>query len=97
MWYLEPALGVVLGVFFIGILFQIIYYKFFHPNNYPPYSETKSIKLWIPLKQLCKMRAHSKNPSNKALGSPKGQARMLELSKYHSHHSHSDEQASALV
>ena len=52
LWYRYPACGVVLGGFFVGIMFQIIYYLKLHPNNFSVDEKHPSIKLWVPFSQL---------------------------------------------
>ena len=52
MWYLQPAFALILFGFFIGIIFQLTYYKFFHPNNYEPYSRYKRIKTCLTIDEL---------------------------------------------
>ena len=51
-WYINPAIALVCGGFFIGIGFQVLYYMLFHPNNYPPYRETKRIKLCLSWREM---------------------------------------------
>ncbi|XP_067119472.1 XK-related protein 4-like [Centruroides vittatus] len=36
LWYRYPALGGVIGAFFLGIVFMLIYYRYFHPNGRMP-------------------------------------------------------------
>ncbi len=33
-WYHTPAIVTVIGGFFVGILFELIYYRYCHPNNF---------------------------------------------------------------
>ncbi|KAI1295616.1 XK-related protein 6 [Halotydeus destructor] len=35
LWYTVPALSYVVSAFFAGILFMLMYYRFFHPNGKP--------------------------------------------------------------
>ena len=46
-WYLQPAMALIIGGFFIGIVFQVIYYMFLHPNNFPPYARNYKIRWCI--------------------------------------------------
>ncbi len=56
MWYHMPAIAIVLGGFFIGIIFQVIYYIHFHPNNKYP---SICIKIWVPCKALSISNDHA--------------------------------------
>lgn len=48
-WYIIPAMVAVLGLFFVGIFFQLIYYVFLHPNNR---FSSKRIRICIPCSEL---------------------------------------------
>ena len=51
LWYHPYALVAVLGGFFIGIIFQVCYYLYFHPNNLSG-DKKKRIPLCRPLDEL---------------------------------------------
>ena len=46
-WYLKPSMTLIVGGFFLGIMFQIIYYMCFHPNNFPPFAPHYRIRWCI--------------------------------------------------
>lgn len=48
-WYVLPAMVSVLGLFFVGVLFQVVYYVRCHPNN--ENSETM-VRIWVPWSEL---------------------------------------------
>ncbi len=72
LWYHYPAISAVFGGYVCGILFQIIYYFKFHPNNYVkcqcerPQDECvckiKPIRTWIKFSELLSKRRHTGNP-----------------------------------
>ena len=51
-WYQMPALGLVIGGFFVGIIFQIMYYMWCHPNNSSEFHFDRRIRWWVPCKEL---------------------------------------------
>ena len=51
-WYITPALITVFVGFFVGIAFQMIYYRWFHPNSCPSCPDGRPIRLWVPWKKL---------------------------------------------
>ena len=91
IWYLEAAISIIIGGFFLGLFFQILYYVFFHPNNYPPFHRHKRIRLWIPLRDLWYARTTSEVKSDKSVLSrqlsTEGQKRMKNISKCHTSNS----------
>jgi len=61
-WYVLPIVITVVGLFWVGILLQVVYYLAFHPNNKPPFARDKHIRIWVPLSELadCKHDDSSK-------------------------------------
>jgi len=51
-WYISPALITVFVGFFVGIVFQIIYYMWFHPNSCPSCQDGNPIQLWVSWEEL---------------------------------------------
>ena len=51
-WYISPALITVFVGFFIGIVFQMIYYRWFHPNSCPSCPDGNPIQVWVPWEKL---------------------------------------------
>lgn len=52
-WYTYPALITVFGGFFIGIMFQMVYYMKFHPCNSSSCPKDKKIQLRVSWRKLC--------------------------------------------
>ena len=50
--YQAPVVGLVMGTFWAGIFFMMLYYKCCHPNNSSPLPEHESIKLCVPCDQM---------------------------------------------
>ena len=71
-WYMKPALALIFGGFFLGILFQLIYYKWWHPNNYNPYVKYKRIKTCLSIDELLnrKPRRHPTPSHRRQLDKP---------------------------
>lgn len=51
-WYATPAVAMVLGGFFLGILFEITYYLWCHPNKWSRLHRHNRIQLWVPCSEL---------------------------------------------
>jgi hypothetical protein len=52
-WFHKGAVVCIILGFLVGVTFQMVYYKFFHPNNYPPWSEHKAIKCCLSWAEAC--------------------------------------------
>ena len=54
-WFHTAAMVAILLGFFVGICLQVIYYRFFHPNRYPPFSsiQEKQIFCCISCSEMC--------------------------------------------
>jgi len=51
-WYRLPVIVSVVGLFWVGIMVQVIYYLVIHPNNKPPYASEKCIRVCVPLSEV---------------------------------------------
>ena len=51
-WFQGPALALVLGGFFVGIIFQVLYYKCCHPVYYSKVHGHVEIPWWASMEQL---------------------------------------------
>jgi XK-related protein len=60
-WYSYISMIAVLGLFFFGILLQLVYYFVYHPNNYSK-DNKQHIKLCLTFNELmnCQQNEHSK-------------------------------------
>lgn len=60
-WYVYASMIAVLGLFFFGILIQLVYYLVYHPNN-DPRNNKPPIKLCLNCKDLmnCQQNEQSK-------------------------------------
>ena len=84
-WYVVPATSIIVCGFIVGIFFQILYYVFFHPNNYPPYNRRHRIRICVPLQELLHPKKEKSKPSQlQRQFSTEGQKRIESISKYHS-------------
>ena len=59
-WYHTPAIIMVILGFFIGIMFQLLYYKFCHPIYYSKEHELMTIPFWVSCNELSLVGPHSK-------------------------------------
>lgn len=52
-WFHKGAMVLVLFGFFVGIALQLVYYRFHHPNNSPPWSELRPIRCCLTWAEVC--------------------------------------------
>ena len=65
-WYFIPALLIVLLGFWFGIMFQILYYKWYHPNNISVLHVRKRIRWCIPCSDLYMCKEETEDPDKAA-------------------------------
>lgn len=55
-WFHEGAVVCIVLSFFVGVTFQMVYYKFYHPNNKAPYNEHGPIKCCLSWAEVCPLQ-----------------------------------------
>ena len=76
--YQAPVVGIVMGGFWIGIFFMLVYYKCLHPNNSSPLPDHHSIKICVPCDQLflCSDQKTVEDEEKVKVGSPEEKQQM---------------------
>jgi len=67
-WHVPLSMIAVLGLFFVGILIQFVYYAVFHPNNYPK-NKKQRIQLCLDCRELTNHCCTDQSKGNVAITS----------------------------